>query len=472
MFNKIIQNEWLQWQRDSRLKGLSVFFFAISLIALWHQLDFQGNLSKIRNDAQRDSRQEWLAQEAKHPHMAAHFGNYAYKKPSMLHCFDPGLSIYTGTSVYMEPHRQNDFLFSKSQESDTGLRFGWLSPALICQLIFPLLIILLTFNAINGERERGTLPLLLAQGASFRDIIFAKTVAAFTIFEGFFTAYLLATIVASGFLLGAKMDISSIFYVWAVYSLYFFGWSLLGVFVSAKVKNAGASIAILLLLWMFTNIIIPRISANIAENIYPLTTNYAFKKQVAESVQKGLDGHNPSSERAKKLEKELLTQYKVDSVQQLPFNFEGLVMQQSEEYSSKVYDVHFSKIFETLKKQKNIQAWFAAFSPFIAVRNLSMVGCNANLETDIDFQQQAENFRRSFVQDMNNDMKDNSAFGSFETYRVKTSKYAAINDLQVENRPLSWSLPSVATEHIWLLLWGLGLVFLAFKISENKLIYD
>ena len=57
----------------------------------------------------------------------------------------------------------------------------------------------------------------------------------------------------------------------------------------------------LLLLWMSISIIIPRISANVAENIYPLTTNYAFKKQVAQSINKSLDRHNSKGERASKI---------------------------------------------------------------------------------------------------------------------------------------------------------------------------
>ncbi|MEJ7587153.1 MAG: ABC transporter permease subunit [Ferruginibacter sp.] len=197
MLFKIINKEWMQWKRDSRLKWLFLFLLFISLLALWHQLSFQSGLSKIRLEAQETSRKEWLVQELKHPHMAAHFGNYAYKKPSLLHCFDPGLSIYTGTSVYMEPHRQNDFLFSKSQESDTGMRFGWLSPALICQLIIPLLIILFSFNAINGEKNSGTLAMLLSQGASYRQILFSKAISVFLAFEIFFTSYFLLTAVAS-----------------------------------------------------------------------------------------------------------------------------------------------------------------------------------------------------------------------------------------------------------------------------------
>ncbi len=471
MLKIVVKNEWLQWQRNGLMKVSILAFVFIGIVALWHQVSYQASLSEIRMEAQQDSRTEWLSQELKHPHMAAHFGNYAYKKPSMLHSFDPGLSIYTGTSVYMEPHRQNDFLFSKSQESDTGLRFGWLSPAMICQLILPLLIILLSFNAINGEMKRGTLPLLLSQGVSFRKILLAKTLAVFILLETLLTCYLVATILASLLFIKANVDITAAVYVWIIYSLYCFCWCLIGIYISARIKNIGSSIAVLLLIWMFANILMPRVSANVAENMYSLTTNYEFKKQIAEDIEKGLDGHDSRNDRAKRIEQELLTQYKVDSVQKLPFNFEGYIMQQGEEYSSKVYDVHFTKIFEALKNQKNIQSWFSLISPYIAVRNLSMAASNASLESEIDFQQQAEQYRRTFVQSMNNDMRDNSAYGTFETYRVKNDKYSSIQDLEIDNHNLSWSFPHVLIENSLLLLWTLVLL-VAMVWVARKPIYN
>ncbi len=471
MISKIIRHEWLQWRRDNRLKWLTIFLGVIGGFALWHQINFQSNLLKQRVKAQQDSRQEWLSQELKHPHMAAHFGNYAFKKPTLLHCFDPGLTIYTGSSVYMEPHRQNDFLFSQSQETDTGIRFGWLSPALICQLILPLLIILFTFNSINGEYEKGNFALLVAAGVSFRNILIAKTAAVFLFFELFISLYLLLTAYCSSAFLGTEINFTAILYIWTAYSLYCIIWSLLGIMVSTYIKNIGSSIAVLLLLWIFANIIVPRASANIAENIHPLITNQAFKSLLASSMEKGIDGHDPKNERAKKIEKALLLKYKVDSVQQLPFNFEGFIMQQSEAYSSKVYDHHFSEVFNALKAQKKIQSLVGFISPFLALRNISMAAANASLETEIDFQQQAENYRRLFVQNMNNDMKINSAYGSFNTYRVSKEKYGSIGDLQVQNRSMSWSLSTVVVEHISLLLWFLFLISLLL-ISGRKKVYN
>ncbi|WP_373514750.1 ABC transporter permease, partial [Persicitalea sp.] len=223
----IMLNEWRQWARERRLIALLIFGVVIGAVALWHQLDYQADLLDVRQDAQQKSRREWLSQEPKHPHMAAHFGNYAYKKPSPMHGFDPGLTPYTGSSVYMEPHRQNDFLFSQSQENGTGLRFGWLSPALICQLVFPLLIILFSFNGINGERERGTLPLLLAQGIDLRRILFAKTLATFLVFELGFTVLFAATLGMSRLVMATTVPVSTMLYVWSIYTLYLFCWSLL-----------------------------------------------------------------------------------------------------------------------------------------------------------------------------------------------------------------------------------------------------
>lgn len=469
MISNLIQNEWLQWRRNNQTRWLAGFLIIISLVALVHQLSYQSNLLDTRLKAQEDSRKEWLGQELKHPHMAAHFGNYAYKKPSALQCLDPGLSIYTGTSVYMEPHRQNDFLFSKSQESDTGLRFGWLSPALICQLILPLFIILFTFNSVNGEFEKGTMQLLLAQGVSFRKILLSKVLAVFILFESFIIPYFLLTAILSWKLFGGDFSLVSLLYLLTIYSIYCLIWCLLGVLVSAYIKKIGVSIAVLLLVWMFTNIIIPRMSANLSENIYPLITNYDLKKQIKESIENGLDGHDPNSDRALKIEKDLLAKYKVDSVQQLPFNFEGYIMQQSEDYSSKAYDLHFKKVFTALENQKKAQTWMGIASPYVLIRNISMTTCNAGLESEIDFQTQAENYRRSFVQSMNNDMKDNSAYNSFDTYRVKKGKYEAIADLQIENKSLTWLLHSVFVENLGLLLWVVFLFILMFSNRRNTI---
>ncbi len=422
-----------------------------------------------RQSAQEASRKAWLVQGEKHPHMAAHFGNYAYKHPSVLSVFDPGITAYTGTSVYLEPHRQNDFLLSESGERDTGARFGWFTPSFICQFIIPLLIILLTFNIVVSEKEGGTYSMLLAQGVSSRKIIYGKAAASFILFAAFITAYLFVVALVSSLAIeSSTFQLSSFGYLWLCYLLYYATWCLLGVAVSALVKSAGASISILLLFWMLTSIVLPKWAASAGENIHPLTTNYAFKKKVAEDIANGLNGHDVQSERAKRIQDSVLKAEGVDSVQHLNFNFEGYVMQQGEEYSSKVYDVHFGGLYNTLQAQRKVQSLFSIGSPLMMVRNISMAAAGTSLETELFFQQQAEAYRRSFVQTMNQDMMTNSTYGDWDKYKVKNSLYGAIPDFAVPQKPLGWRLSYAGIEQAGMLLWLLLMAGAVYLIAQKN----
>lgn len=469
MLTQIIQNEWRQWRRDGRTVWLAASISVLSLIALVLQISDTKSTIAVREAAQETSRKAWLSQGLKHPHIAAHFGNYAYKHPTVLNVFDPGITQYTGTSVYMEPHHQNDFLFSESGERDTGARFGLFTPSFICQFIIPLLIILLTFNAVVAEKRGGTYALLLAQGVPAGRLLFSKAAAAFLLFASFITVYLiLVAIAAYLFIPSPVFSGISFVYLWLAYLLYYAVWCLSGVAVSAQVKSAGTSISLLLLFWIITSIILPRIAASAGENAHPLITNYAFKKVVDKDIANGLDGHDAQSDRAKRIQDSVLKATGTDSVQHLKFNVEGYLMQRSEEYSSNVYDTHFSGIYQTLQQQGRLQSIFSVASPFMMLRNISMAAAGSSLETEILFQRDAEAYRRNFVQTMNRDMMVNSAYGDWDNYKVKKNVYSAVHDFEAPQKPLRWRLGFVPIEQSALLVWILLLAGYTTVISRKN----
>ena len=57
----------------------------------------------------------------------------------------------------------------------------------------------------------------------------------------------------------------------------------------------------------------------------------------------GIDGHNPYDKRREALKNKYLSDYQVDSLSQLPINFDGIVMQADEEYGNLVWDKHFGR---------------------------------------------------------------------------------------------------------------------------------
>lgn len=470
MLQQIIHNEWRLWWRDQRAVWLLATLVVLSLLALLFQLAGTNKKINMRHAAREASRKAWLSQGEKHPHIAAHFGNYAYKSPSVLNVFDPGLTMYTGTSVYMEPHRQNDFLLNESAEHDTGARFGWLTPAFVCQFLVPLLIVLLTFNLVVSEKQSGTYTIYLAQGASTRHILFGKAAAAFLLFGSYITLYMLLTAVSASATVYAIFPLASFLYLWLAYLFYYAVWCSIGVLVSALVKTPGASVSLLLLFWIVTAVVLPKWAASTAEDLYPLTTNYAFKKKVSEDIANGLNGHDVQSDRALRIEDSVLKAEHADSVQQLKFNLEGYIMERGEEYSSNVYDTHFSTIYNALKNQRKTHSLFAIASPAMLLRNISMAAANASLETEIRFQQDAEKYRRGFVQKMNEDMMLHSTYGdwSWDHYKVKNSLYGNIHDFDAPVQPLRWRLGFVRIEQAFLLIWLLFVTGAILFISRKN----
>lgn len=458
------------WRRDRRTVWLFATLVVLSALALFLQLGDTHKKLLHRKAAQEASRMAWLQQGEKHPHIAAHFGNYVYKQPSVLTLFDPGLTAYTGTSVYLEPHRQNDFLLNESGEKDTGARFGTFTPSFVCQFIVPLLIILLTFNLVVSDKLNGTYALYLAQGATGRQIIFAKTAAATILFAAFITAYLLLTAAAGGIIFSSRLPVGAFLYLWLSYLLYYIIWCSIGAMVSALANTSGVSVSLLLLFWIISSVILPKWAASAGENAYPLTTNYEFKKKVAEDIANGLNGHDVASDRARRIEDSVLKAEGVESVQDLKFNFEGYVMQRAEEYSSNVYDMHFKTIYNTLENQRKMQSLFSLVSPPMLLRSLSMAASNASLETEIRFQQDAEAYRRRFVQTLNEDMMQNSKWGaeSWKDYKVKNSLYHDIQAFEAPTQALRWRLGFVKTEGIGLLLWALIAILGLFFISRKN----
>lgn len=121
-------------------------------------------------DRHRPRAEIWESQGEKSPHSAAHYGVYAFKPTGWLAFFGPGTEAYTGVTVWLEAHKQNQFLYRPASDGNTLQRFGELTAAAVLQLLLPLLIILLGFSTFAGERESGTLRQVLSLGVDRHDL--------------------------------------------------------------------------------------------------------------------------------------------------------------------------------------------------------------------------------------------------------------------------------------------------------------
>lgn len=416
--------------------------------------------------ATEETRQQWLHQDPKHPHTAAHFGNFAFMPKTALSLFDIGLDTFTGTAIYLEPHRQNDFSFKPAETRNASIRFGEFSMALVLQVLLPLLLIFMAFASFTNERSGGTLRQLYAQGITFKQLYKGKFIG-FSLLALLMLLPIMVLLLVAQLFLGLTADIFLrivlLTLLYAVYLLLFVGLALL---VSASCKESKAAILILLVIWIANIIILPKWAANAGDNLYPLPTKYDFMAAIKADIVKGINGHDSRDQRATQLKQELLQKYKVDTISKLPFNFDGYVMQAGEAYSSLVYDKHFSKLQHTLDQQNQISLWCSLIDPFIATKGISMGLSGTDYYTHLDFQQQAETYRRSFVQYMNLDMQNHSELGNWD-YKVDPKVYKNAPQFRYRQPSIFENVKPYLAGFCSLAIWAI-LILIAVEIINRK----
>ncbi|MEN7551613.1 DUF3526 domain-containing protein [Rapidithrix thailandica] len=442
MVKSIARKEFISTLRDKRFVTLSALLFFLLLTATLVGLHSFNQLQAERTAAQETVREQWVNQPDRHPHRVAHYGSFVFRPKSGLSFLDFGIDSYTGVSVFLEAHRQNSANFSQAQQSGSLIRFGEMTVAFVLQMLLPLLIIFLCFGAFTQEKESGTLKILLTQGITLRQIAWAK-IRGYSQVTGLITGP--ALLVAGCFIFGLNsFEVNPeiffrLFLFLSLYAVYFFICIAGSVIVSALSKSSRLALVSLLGIWILSCIIIPKAASNLGAGLYPAPTKAQMDADVHEEAVKGIDGHNPKDKRGEALLTSLLIQYRVDSVHQLPVNFEGIVMAEGEEYSSKVYQKHFEELQQTFHQQNSIAVWAGFFNPYLALRQLSMGLAGADFHHYVHFQQEAESYRYRFVQRLNELQATHITYGN-KNQRLAAETWSTFEPFDYRAPSVGWVL--------------------------------
>lgn len=457
--------------REKLIVSLGIIIVFLLAIAFYSgYLNYQQQQETI-DQTQSQKRQEWLEQGDKHPHIAAHYGTFIFKPKTVLNLFDFGLDAFTGTSVYLEAHHQHGFMFRPAQDHSSMIRFGELSSALVLQILVPLLIIFLSFASFTRERESGTLKLLLSQGIPFHVLTWGKILAYIIMLGTILIPFVFGLIFISFGSIQQEIvpDIMlRVMFLALIYGIYLALFILFSVWISARSRSGRNALLTLLTCWIFFVVLMPRTITNLSESMYDLPSMREFKAYIQEDITNGLDGKTPRSVRMANLKKEYLEKYEVDSVHQLPFNFEGISMQAGEEFSYKVYDHHLGKLQATFHKQNNLSSIASLFNPFMALRHLSMALAGNDMHTFIHFEEKVEEYRRSLVKKMNNDMAENSQYGEFFEYKAGANLWEQVEDFNYQIPKVGAILQSYFFELASLVTWSV-LAFVLLNITNRKM---
>ena len=425
----IFINEWRGFVRNRLFFVLSILFTGSLAVVTYLGIVQNQTQIEIHHEAHQHIRSQWDEMKPTNPHGAAHFGSYAFKPTTVLNGIDEGITSVTGNVLRLEGHAQNDLVYSEASQSLLISRFGKLKPALLFQFIIPLFLIFLAFNTYTKERESGRIKLLLSQGTSLQKILLAKVLSVWMIGVLLLLFAVFIQIVFNNPGFNAETFLR-LFTLSLSYALYYLIITTLTVLLSVQFSSSLASLTFAIAVWVLWTIFLPKIAGNAVEQLSPLPTRVEFKKAMETDRSKGIDGHNPSGDREKELEKATLAKYKVDSLSQLPINFDGLVMQADEEYGNSVWDKHFGQIYEQLLSQKINYQLSGIINPFASLQNLSMGSTGTDMIHHLDFLKQSEVYRRAFIKTLN----DKHAYGGSKTgeweWKANNDFFRSVKDFE------------------------------------------
>lgn len=211
-----------------------------------------------------------------------------YRKPLVLSVFSEGIEKRLGNSAKIEPESVPQINMAITADNPFLSIFPSLDVSLIFKIVISLLVLLFAYDAISGEREQGTLKLIISNELPRYHFLLGKILA------GLITLVVPVTI---SFIIGLLMLIFSPIVDlsgsdWARIGLFYVG-SLVfistiynvGLLFSTLTKESAVSLMFALLFWVISVIVIPNASVRLATQIHSLQPREKIESEIASSIE-------------------------------------------------------------------------------------------------------------------------------------------------------------------------------------------
>lgn len=457
-WQSVMRNELRAMVRDrTALSGivlLTLLTIAATLVSSHHMR----SAAEYRARQQAAAQQAFDAQPDRHPHRVVHYGHFVYRLPSALAAFDPGVDPFTGSSMFLEGHRQNTANFGDVMQSSILTRFGQLTPAFVLQVLAPLVLIFLGYGALAQERERGTLRQLLLQGASTRAIVLGKLAALWSVAA----LFMLPAFVGLAILAAAPEGSLAISLVLMLgYAVYLGTWSTLIAAASALLSRRRDALLALVAVWAVSTLLVPRVAPDFAHAAHVLPDRLQTEVAIGRDVRALGDSHDPDDPYFAAFRKRVLDQYGVSRIEDLPVNYKGLLAVEGERMTSALFNDYGERSARIQNDQNRLVGRFALLSPSIALAQLSMAAAATDLAAHLQFISQAEAYRYRMVQDLNQLQADAVSYaddtakdaGADQRKRIDRHHWQAIPRFDFRPRPAAAVLGDMLPRLLVLLGW-------------------
>jgi len=450
--------------RDRGTIATACLLAAILLLSLVSGLRADQAETTALRSAAKKVQAEWNAQPPKNPHSAAHYGILVYRPRAPLQAIEPGVLPYLGAVTFLEAHKRNAPILSPASVRDADSRYGGTRFSPMLQIAGGFLALVIGFLVGAREQRRGMSPLLRGTGVRGAKLVASKTiVTALLVTLAATPALVIAAVTVGGGDAGARfaaLAAGSLVHLLILASL--------GVAAGLWLGAARFGLAAVAFTWALGVMILPRVVDISAERLAPLTDR-AVAEKVQADFKIGPDGHGESGAN-KVVEQQALARYGVTRKEDLPVNFDALLMQADEEYRGGVYDRRLAEANAVRERQDAIRRIAWAFGPTPAMLDLSTRLSGADAETQRRFDVDAETFRRTLVGRLNRHMAENSKTGDWE-WTPEDGYFASFAAFKPPTPTLADDAAGIWPSALVLLGWfglaGLALAFAARRFDRS-----
>jgi ABC-2 type transport system permease protein len=437
---KIAKTEVRLLVRDGVFRAAALFLTAAALAALLAGVSHYRRQQRLNRQATMREQVRWRNQPPRDPHSATHFGQTAFHQLGLLSAFDSGVDPYAGVTVFLESHRRNFPRFPWAADAARMPGPGHFTASTAWRVLLPLLIILLAHGALSRERESGMFGLLLSSGVSPRSFLMGKFLG-----QGLaITAVALPLALATAAAIWLVSPISPpgdwlprAFGLALAYAAYGFAYLAITLAASAMLPSTAAARALLLAFWAVTALVLPRVLVDISQTLHPAPAGIEVEQAIANDPDR-LFGPKRRAE----LTHEVLAKYKVESIKDLPVNFNGLVAQKAEEHSNQLIDRHFRLLEDNYRAAARWVASWSWVSPSLAIDGVSMALSGSDLSHYDYFLQTSEDHRRMMVRMLNEEQARHPVREGEKSYRAGAQVWQSIPTFNIHYPRLGWAVTS------------------------------
>lgn len=276
MLTHLIRKEFLDSLLNQRFVALAIF--SILLMPLSAFINYR--YYEARKTSFDSQFSEFQLQEDERPAMRA------YRPPALLSTVargnEPYMPIYYEFSNATSGSQTDATSPGNIEAQDFSIRatFGTFDFLFIVQVVFSLLAILLSFDMIAGEKERGTLKAMLANQVPRDRVLAAKMIGGYgVLWVTFLTGFLLffLTLVLSNPQFLAPSVLGRMAFMFALASLFIAVFFSIGLMVSAFFHSSRNAIVVLLVIWVVMQLVIPKAGEMIALVINPIRSEHEVR---------------------------------------------------------------------------------------------------------------------------------------------------------------------------------------------------